>query len=40
MGKNAKLNRELAKLSMALSREDLYYFICYKEEKFLTFKKT
>ena len=40
MGKNAKLNRELAKLSMALSREDLYYYICYKVEKYLTYKKT
>ena len=39
MGKNAKLNRELAKLSMALSREDLYYYICYKVEKYLTYKK-
>ena len=27
MGKNAKLNRELAKLGMALSREDLYYYM-------------
>ena len=40
MGKNAKLNRELAKLGMALSREDLYYYICYKVEKHLTYKKT
>ena len=40
MGKNAKLNRELAKLGMALSREDLYYYICYKVEKYLTYKKT
>ena len=39
MGKNAKLNRELAKLGMALSREDLYYYICYKVEKYLTYKK-
>lgn len=39
MGKNAKLNRELAKLEMALSREDLYYYICYKMEKYLTYKK-
>lgn len=40
MGKNAKLNRELAKLGMALSREDLYHYICYKVEKHLTYKKT